>query len=99
MPDTRIRDWVNSPESHSSSSNSVSDFSKPEIEHLDNVEQVPTNGTQLSIAAAALPRDHQEYLLERHGTLDLDPVPGFGNADPYNWPEWRVGYNNSTLVR
>jgi hypothetical protein len=34
--------------------------------------------------------EHQEYLMQRHGTLDLDPMPGPGSADPYNWPHWRV---------
>ncbi|KAJ6028213.1 hypothetical protein N7540_003789 [Penicillium herquei] len=39
--------------------------------------------------AARLPKAHRDYLLERHGTLDLDPIPGMGPADPYNWPEWK----------
>ncbi|KAI1615380.1 major facilitator superfamily domain-containing protein [Exophiala viscosa] len=30
--------------------------------------------------------EHREYLLARHGTLDLDPVPDMSDADPYNWP-------------
>lgn len=34
--------------------------------------------------------EHQQFLLQRHGTLDLDPVPGPGSADPYNWPNWKV---------
>ena len=38
----------------------------------------------------ALSQDHQQYLLKRHGTLDLDPLPGPGGADPYNWPSWKV---------
>jgi len=40
--------------------------------------------------AASLSQQHREYLLQRHGTLDLDPVPGLGGADPYNWPTWKV---------
>lgn len=40
--------------------------------------------------AARLPKAHRDYLLERHGTLELDPIPGMGPADPYNWPEWKV---------
>lgn len=39
---------------------------------------------------ARLPKAHRDYLLQRHGTLDLDPIPGMGPADPYNWPEWKV---------
>ncbi len=33
---------------------------------------------------------HREYLLQRHGTLELDPIPDMGGADPYNWPAWKV---------
>lgn len=28
----------------------------------------------------------KEYLTNRHGTLDLDPMPSACDADPYNWP-------------
>lgn len=34
--------------------------------------------------------DHREYLLQRHGTSELDPVPAMDDADPYNWPAWKV---------
>lgn len=56
------------------------------IEHR-GLNQTATN---ISSNAAHLSTAHQEYLLELHGTLDLDPVPGHGNADPYNWPKWKV---------
>ena len=39
---------------------------------------------------AALSEEHRQYLLARHGTLDLDPIPDLNDADPYNWPQWRV---------
>ncbi|KAI9042719.1 synaptic vesicle transporter [Aspergillus affinis] len=32
---------------------------------------------------------HREYLLKRHGTLDLDPIPSPSGTDPYNWPTWK----------
>ena len=35
----------------------------------------------------ALSLEHEQYLLQRHGTLDLDPVPQPDDADPYNWPQ------------
>lgn len=47
-------------------------------------------GTYAESVAARLPKAHQDYLIERHGTLDLDPIPGMSPADPYNWPEWKV---------
>ncbi|CAP99479.1 putative transporter [Penicillium chrysogenum] len=43
--------------------------------------------------AARLPKAHRDYLMERHGTLELDPVPGMSPADPYNWPEWKKMIN------
>lgn len=33
---------------------------------------------------------HREYLLARHGTLDLNPLPSMDPADPLNWPGWKV---------
>lgn len=37
-----------------------------------------------------LSEEHRQYLLARHGFLDLDPIPDMNDADPYNWPHWRV---------
>jgi hypothetical protein len=34
--------------------------------------------------------DRDQYLLQRHGTLDLDPMPTADPADPLNWPSWKV---------
>ncbi|OKL58282.1 hypothetical protein UA08_06752 [Talaromyces atroroseus] len=36
---------------------------------------------------------HREYLLERHGTIDLDPLPSMDPADPHNWPSWKKSAN------
>lgn len=40
-------------------------------------------------AAAGLTQEHRDYLIQRHGTLDLDPLPGCDGADPMNWPQWK----------
>lgn len=53
----------------------------------------PENQVQVSSserAASCLSEAHREYLLRRHGTLDLDPLPSALHADPYNWPTWKV---------
>lgn len=42
---------------------------------------------------ATLSPEHREYLQRRHGSLDLDPIPGFGDADPYNWSQWKKTVN------
>jgi hypothetical protein len=44
---------------------------------------------------ASLDLEHRQYLMHRHGTLDLDPMPGPGASDPYNWPHWRVSTTHS----
>ncbi|RAQ67355.1 MFS multidrug transporter [Aspergillus flavus] len=40
-----------------------------------------------------LTEDHRQYLLQRHGTVDLDPMPDMTDADPYNWPTWKKSLN------
>ena len=35
--------------------------------------------------------EHRDYLLARHGTTDLNPLPTMDPADPLNWPSWKVG--------
>ncbi|PGH01234.1 hypothetical protein AJ79_07966 [Helicocarpus griseus UAMH5409] len=32
---------------------------------------------------------HREYLLARHGRLDLNPLPSMSPDDPLNWPAWK----------
>ncbi|KAI9656193.1 MAG: hypothetical protein M1821_004855 [Bathelium mastoideum] len=48
-------------------------------------------------AAADLPQEHRDYLIKRHGTYELDPIPSDDPADPYNWPAWKK-ITNLTLV-
>lgn len=38
----------------------------------------------------ALSNEHREFLLQRHGTVDLDPIPAMDDADPLNWPKRKV---------
>lgn len=47
-------------------------------------------GTNIDGDAAALSPEHRAYLMQRHGTVELDPMPGYGNADPLNWARWKV---------
>lgn len=62
----------------------------PSVEHRD-IEHTPTTATYIdSGVESALSPAHRDYLMKRHGTVDLDPMPGHGNADPYNWPQWKV---------
>lgn len=36
--------------------------------------------------------EHRAYLLERHGTVDLLPLPSADPADPLNWSQTKVSY-------
>lgn len=34
--------------------------------------------------------EHREFLIKRHGTVDLMPLPSASPNDPLNWPTWQV---------
>ncbi|KAF2141050.1 uncharacterized protein K452DRAFT_351714 [Aplosporella prunicola CBS 121167] len=64
-------------------------------ENLDGLQHQATNIEEGDVSH--LTQDHRNYLLQRHGTLALDPIPSDDPADPYNWPEWKKNIN-LTLV-
>ncbi|KAK2593031.1 hypothetical protein QQS21_009285 [Conoideocrella luteorostrata] len=39
------------------------------------------------VSQNALPAEHHEYLICKHGTTELNPVPAMDDADPLNWPQ------------
>ena len=39
--------------------------------------------------------EHRDYLMARHGTADLNPLPTMDPADPLNWPSWKVGLSGA----
>ena len=58
---------------------------KPPVDDLEgtvssSVEEISQN----------LSSEHRQYLLDRHGTLDLQPLPDRSDADPYNWRTSKV---------
>ncbi|CAD6448545.1 ddd63ed4-46f7-40fe-be80-76e9749d285a [Sclerotinia trifoliorum] len=57
--------------------------SSPSGEFSENIDHTATRATY--IEADELSQEHREYLLSKHGTLDLDPLPSHSDADPYNW--------------
>ncbi|KUJ09542.1 MFS transporter [Mollisia scopiformis] len=40
-----------------------------------------------------LTAEHRDYLISRHGTTDLNPLPTMDPADPLNWPAWKKNTN------
>ncbi|WPH00812.1 MFS general substrate transporter [Acrodontium crateriforme] len=65
----------------------ISDKRREDHEYNEELGPVQTNIESEEIAA--LSSEHRNYLLKRHGTLALDPVPDMHDADPYNWPQSR----------
>lgn len=61
-------------------------------ESLDKVSSYVDEKAEGTIndPSSVLSESHKSYLIERHGTLDLDPIPSMDQADPYNWPGWKV---------
>lgn len=63
-------------------------------QHNEDLEPAATHGTYLGKDEAShLSEEHRQYLLQRHGTLELDPLPTASDADPYNWPTWKKVMN------
>jgi hypothetical protein len=46
-----------------------------------------------NVESGILRTSHREFLLARHGTLDLIPLPSEFPEDPLNWPSWRKNIN------
>lgn len=55
--------------------------------YAENVERGQVATTDIE---SSLSERHREYLLQRHGTLDLNPIPSSSDTDPYNWPTRKV---------
>lgn len=61
-------------------------------------EALAHHSTFLDDGGANLAPEHREYLLKRHGTLSLDPLPSADPADPYNWPSWKVRMSRAVFT-
>lgn len=53
---------------------------KQSAEHDEYVD--PVGITELS-------PEHESYLMKRHGSIQLDPLPSSDPAEPLNWPDWK----------
>lgn len=74
------------------------EFATDVPQYNEDLEHANTHGTYLDpVEASHLSEQHRQYLLQRHGTLELDPMPSMGDADPYNWPTWKVKSTNIEL--
>ncbi|RWA06159.1 hypothetical protein EKO27_g8944 [Xylaria grammica] len=59
-----------------STSTPPNEMEKAVPEHLEKYDE----------SQNSIPEAHRLYLIDRHGTDQLDPLPDFNDADPYNWP-------------
>ena len=39
---------------------------------------------------------HRQYLQQRYGTVELDPIPDMHDEDPLNWGKGKVGLSQSS---
>jgi hypothetical protein len=54
-----------------------------------SVEDKPATHLENSLYMSCISDDTKRYLLERHGTFELDPLPSSSPKDPLNWPGWK----------
>ncbi|KAI9730291.1 MAG: hypothetical protein M1818_008194 [Claussenomyces sp. TS43310] len=64
---------------HSNTTEKDHEFPRP-----DHLEEGDSRG---------LSAEYREYLMLRHGTVDLEPLPTMDPADPLNWPSWKKHVN------
>jgi hypothetical protein len=77
---------------------SWNDLSKGDIpvEHAEvtgkdhDLIEAAESQTHIDTQKLQITASHKEYLIQRHGTSELDPLPSEDPADPYNWPRWKV---------
>ena len=64
------------------------------VQGIDHAERAAQNGTDRTGGGEELKQvitqQHHDYLMQRHGTTDLQPLPSMDPADPYNWSTWKV---------
>ena len=64
----------------------AAEMSQDKLANLSSIEEAHVENT-----AKHEPQTYEErYIFERHGTLDLIPMPSADPADPLNWPAWKV---------
>ena len=62
---------------------------KEEIQEANNNNVEAARQPELGLKPT-ITQEHHDYLMKRHGTTDLHPLPSMDLKDPYNWPSWKV---------
>ncbi|KAF2126130.1 MFS general substrate transporter [Dothidotthia symphoricarpi CBS 119687] len=64
----------------------------------EDLERANTHGTYLdAFEGSHISEEHRQYLVQKHGTYELDPLPTMSDHDPYNWSSWKK-YMNLFLI-
>ncbi|KUI53057.1 hypothetical protein VP1G_00452 [Cytospora mali] len=62
-------------------------MSPPSSTKLEEAQDPRSAQDEYADEINGLSEEHRQYLLERHGTLDLNPMPDMSDANPYNWSQ------------
>jgi hypothetical protein len=54
-----------------------------------SVEDKTATHLENSSHPSSISNETKQFILERHGTLELDPLPSDSREDPLNWPIWK----------
>jgi len=61
----------------------------PEVECPEGKEMIHVHDENATKACGHyISEDLKAYIMQRHGTLELDPLPSASPEDPLNWPAW-----------
>ncbi|KAK6460363.1 major facilitator superfamily domain-containing protein [Scheffersomyces coipomensis] len=60
-----------------------SDIEKASHDHVEEFDPV---------AFSELDQEHHDFLMQRHGSVQLDPLPSSDPLDPLNWPDWKKNF-------
>jgi hypothetical protein len=77
---------------------SQSSASEKHRRDIENNASLTSSAVDLNDGLPVLTEEHRDYLIQRHGTVDLDPLPSADPADPYNWPQWKKVVNLSCVA-
>ncbi|KIW01524.1 uncharacterized protein PV09_07002 [Verruconis gallopava] len=90
MKDTIRQDFASEP----SLSSSVEKAESIRQEQAPPATSDPENGLgRVATVKPELTSAHKDYLIRRHGTHELEPIPSIDPQDPYNWPDWKKNVN------
>ena len=65
-------------------------FTDGDLHDTTDVEPKKVESQDQQALKPQITQEHHDYLMQRHGTTELHPLPSMHDEDPYNWPQWKV---------